>query len=121
MTPLLARTSVATMSAGVDVVSVIADDGANASKPYMASGKYIERMHGACRGCRYDPSARTGPRACPFTVLYWEFLLTRGPGLAHHARFRPQLASAARLGEDARRDVLAEAGAVRRRCADGQA
>nr|WP_306441567.1 hypothetical protein [Halomicronema hongdechloris] len=45
-----------------------------ASKPYAASANYINRMSDYCRGCAYDPKARTGDKACPFNVFYWDFL-----------------------------------------------
>lgn len=44
------------------------------SKPYCASGAYINRMSDYCRGCRYRPKERSGEQACPFTTLYWDFL-----------------------------------------------
>ena len=51
-----------------------ADGGLLASKPYAASGAYIDRMSDYCRPCRYDPKAKAGPRACPFNLLYVHFL-----------------------------------------------
>ena len=45
-----------------------------ASKPYVASGAYIQRMSNYCKGCRYDPKIRVGENACPITTLYWRFL-----------------------------------------------
>ena len=56
-------------------MALFADGGLLASKPYAASGAYIDRMSDYCRACRYDPAAKSGPDACPFNILYWNFLV----------------------------------------------
>ncbi len=55
-------------------MSQFADGGLLASKPYAASGAYINRMSNYCANCAYDVKARTGPNACPFNALYWDFI-----------------------------------------------
>jgi deoxyribodipyrimidine photolyase-related protein len=55
-------------------MATFGDGGLLASKPYVASAAYINRMSNYCGGCRYDPKARTGENACPFNYLYWTFL-----------------------------------------------
>jgi deoxyribodipyrimidine photolyase-related protein len=55
-------------------MSQFADGGLLASKPYAASGAYINRMSDYCGNCRYDVKQRIGPKACPFNALYWEFI-----------------------------------------------
>tara|TARA_R100000005_G_scaffold96599_3_gene84986 strand:- start:10275 stop:11813 length:1539 start_codon:yes stop_codon:yes gene_type:complete len=51
-----------------------ADGGVMASKPYAASGKYIQRQGDHCKECRYTPSRMTGEGACPYNALYWRFI-----------------------------------------------
>lgn len=56
-------------------MSQAADNGLTASKPYAASGAYISRMSDYCKGCAYSPKVSSGENACPFTTLYWDFLM----------------------------------------------
>ncbi|MGL6133698.1 MAG: cryptochrome/photolyase family protein, partial [Prochlorococcaceae cyanobacterium] len=62
------------MQTNVLGMGLFADGGLLASKPYAASGNYINRMSSYCKGCRYNVKQRTGPDACPFNALYWDFL-----------------------------------------------
>ncbi len=55
-------------------MSQFADGGLLGSKPYAASGAYINRMSDYCGNCRFDVKQRTGPDACPFNALYWDFI-----------------------------------------------
>ena len=55
-------------------MSQFGDGGMLASKPYASSGAYINRMSDYCRSCRFDVKQRTGPDACPFNALYWDFI-----------------------------------------------
>lgn len=54
---------------------LFADDGLLASKPYAASGAYINRMSNYCQNCSYKVTIKNGPDACPFNYLYWDFFL----------------------------------------------
>ncbi len=55
-------------------MSQFADGGLLASKPYAASGAYIDRMSDYCGTCRYDVKRKAGAQACPFNYLYWDFV-----------------------------------------------
>ena len=69
-------------------MSQFADGGLLATKPYVSSAAYIDRMSDYCKGCHYDKKLREGERACPFNALYWDF----------HARNKGKLANNPRIG-----------------------
>jgi deoxyribodipyrimidine photolyase-related protein len=97
-------------------MSQYGDGGAMASKPYIASGKYIERQSGGslCARCRYRPGERTGERACPFTTLYWDFLARHEALLAANPRTVMQVKNLQRLDAAERARIAERAGAIRR-------
>ena len=95
-------------------MSQYADGGVMASKPYAATGKYIDRMSNHCRGCAFKPALRTGPQACPFTTLYWDFLLRHEQRFASHPRMALQIKNVQRLDATERTAITARAAAVRR-------
>jgi deoxyribodipyrimidine photolyase-related protein len=67
-------------------MSQFADGGVLASKPYAASGAYINRMSDYCGGCAYKVKERTGPTACPFNPLYWDFIARHRSRIAGNPR-----------------------------------
>lgn len=72
-------------------MSQYGDGGIVGTKPYCASGNYIQRMGNHCAGCRYNPKKATGPDACPFTTLYWSFLDRHRERFKHNRRMGFQL------------------------------
>ena len=90
-----------------------ADGGLMASKPYVATGKYIERMSDHCRGCRFKPGERTGPRACPFTTLYWDFLGRHEQRFAAHPRMALQVKNLQRIAPAERAAISERAAQIR--------
>ncbi len=67
-------------------MALFADNGLMASKPYAASGAYINRMSDYCAGCAYDVKNSTGARACPFNYLYWDFMARHADRFAANPR-----------------------------------
>jgi len=94
-------------------MSQFADGGVMASKPYCATGKYIQRMSPHCKGCRYDPAQRSGDTACPFTTLYWDFLMSHEAALAGNPRMALQVKNVARLTDEQKQAVRDRAAAIR--------
>ncbi len=95
-------------------MSQYADGGLMASKPYVATGKYIQRMSPYCHGCRYDPAQRTGDAACPFTTLYWDFLMRHEALLAANPRMALQVKNLTRLSDAQQQAIRERAAAIRR-------
>jgi deoxyribodipyrimidine photolyase-related protein len=94
-------------------MSQYADGGLMASKPYAATGKYIERMSNYCKKCPYSPAKRVGPKACPFTTLYWDFLLRHESRLASNPRMALQVKNLARITDSERDQIRAQAQSLR--------
>lgn len=67
-------------------MSQFADGGFLATKPYISSGAYIDRMSDYCKTCRYDKKVRIWENACPFNALYWDFLIRHQNKLSHNPR-----------------------------------
>lgn len=85
------------MVPNVSGMALWADGGQMMSKPYAASGRYISRMSNHCRGCRFDPTRRTGEAACPLTTLYWDFIDRNREVLSDNHRMRMAVANLDRI------------------------
>jgi deoxyribodipyrimidine photolyase-related protein len=55
-------------------MSQFADGGIVATKPYVSSANYINKMGNYCTKCDYSHTKKIGENACPFNSLYWNFL-----------------------------------------------
>jgi deoxyribodipyrimidine photolyase-related protein len=94
-------------------MSQYADGGLMASKPYVATGKYIQRMSNYCSGCVYNPAERTGEKACPFTTLYWDFLLRHEQAMRFNQRMSMQVRNLERISCAEREAIRARAKELR--------
>lgn len=86
-----------------------ADGGVVGTKPYAASGRYIERMSNYCQGCRFDPAKRTGPDACPFTTFYWDFLIRHQRRFSANRRMSMIVRNVDRIAPQERTAITADA------------
>ncbi|MGF1578449.1 MAG: cryptochrome/photolyase family protein [Gemmataceae bacterium] len=95
-------------------MSQFADGGFLGSKPYAATGKYIKRMSNYCDHCQYNPTKSTGKDACPFTTLYWDFLMRHEERLKANTRMQLQLRNLDRLDEKEKKEIREHAKALRK-------
>lgn len=95
-------------------MSQYADGGLMASKPYIATGKYIDRMSNYCSECRYKPGESTGEAACPFTMLYWDFLMRHEEKLSGNQRMYLQVRNLGRLSKEKKAAIRRQAEDFRR-------
>ena len=87
-------------------MALFADGGIMASKPYAASGKYIQKQGDHCKHCQYDPKKVTGEGACPYNSLYWHFIDRHNELLSQNPRMGLILGGWRRRGDDDRAAVL---------------
>ena len=92
-------------------MSQFADGGLLASKPYAASGAYINRMSNYCGSCRYAVKQRTGPDACPFNALYWDFIARHRSKIAHNPRMAQMVRTYDKFADDEQQRITASAAA----------
>ncbi|MET4129896.1 cryptochrome/photolyase family protein [Roseovarius sp. MBR-6] len=90
-------------------MSQFADGGIIASKPYVSSGNYISKMSDYCGTCAYSVKTRTGPDACPFNLLYWDFLIRHRDRFGQNPRMGPVYRTWDRMAADHRESVLRDA------------
>jgi deoxyribodipyrimidine photolyase-related protein len=93
-------------------MALFADGGRFTSKPYVASGAYIDRMSNHCKGCAYSPgaaqAAKSGKPVCPFTQLYWRFVDRHEAALAANPRTVMMARNVARLSAAARERIRSQ-------------
>lgn len=93
-------------------MSQYADGGLLASKPYAASGAYIDRMSDYCGSCAYSVSAKTGAKACPFNLLYWDFIARHADRFRKHPRMAQMVRTWDRMDERKQAIIRAESAAL---------
>jgi len=94
-------------------MSQFADGGLLATKPYVSSAAYIDRMSDYCKGCHYDKKARLGERACPFNALYWDFYQRNAHTLARNPRIGMAYRQLEKMDPQAIADFQAQAAWVK--------
>ncbi len=100
-------------------MSQFADGGVVGSKPYAASGAYIDRMSDYCAGCRYDVKQKAGEGACPFNPLYWDFLIRNREKLGNNPRMGQMYRTWEKMGDEKKEAARESAASVLERLDDG--
>ena len=101
-------------------MSQFADGGIVGSKPYVSSGAYIDRMSDYCKTCAYKVKDKTGPDACPFNLLYWDFLVRHRDRFSNNPRMGNMYRTWDRMNETRREMVLQDAKALLSRMDSGE-
>ncbi|BDX06090.1 cryptochrome/photolyase family protein [Planctobacterium marinum] len=84
---------------------LFADGGTLASKPYAASGSYINKMSDYCKGCHYKVQQKLGEQACPFNYMYWNFLIENQASFAKNPRMSMIYNTLGKKSDSEKRDI----------------
>lgn len=87
---------------------LFADGGYLASKPYAASGAYINKMSDYCKNCAFSVGEKSGPDACPFNYLYWDFLMRNKDILKGNPRLSMPYSTLARMDENRKAQIASD-------------
>ena len=87
---------------------LFADGGILGSKPYAASGAYIDRMSDYCKNCRYDVKAKLGDKACPFNYLYWNFHIENEERIGKNPRLAMPYRTLAKMSPEKRAEIVSD-------------
>ncbi|MCS7249232.1 MAG: cryptochrome/photolyase family protein [Anaerolineales bacterium] len=90
-------------------MALFADGGLMASKPYLASGAYINRMSDYCHTCAFDVKQKLGEKACPFNYLYWNFLLQHQRRLCNNPRMTTAYQVLRKMPEEQKQQICHQA------------
>lgn len=101
-------------------MSQFADGGMLASKPYAASGAYINRMSDYCKSCDYAVSKKTEGNACPFNALYWDFLIRNRGNLEGNARLSRVYQNWERMDADKKKSYRSKAQSLLKKLDSGE-
>ena len=90
-------------------MSQFADGGVVASKPYVSSGAYINKMSNYCKSCKFKVAEKVGKDACPFNALYWHFLSRNRDKFQGNPRMAQMYRTWDRMNEDHKNNVIKSA------------
>lgn len=88
---------------------LFADNGYLGSKPYAAGGSYINKMSDYYKNCAYDVKVKSGPKACPFNYLYWNFMIENESRLRKNPRLGVAYSTLNKMPEEKRTSIRREA------------
>ena len=93
----------------VSGMTLFADGGYLASKPYASSGAYINKMSTYCKKCDYKVAVKNGPTACPFNYLYWDFLMRNAETLSNNPRMGMPYRTLAKMDDVKKQTIVSDA------------
>jgi deoxyribodipyrimidine photolyase-related protein len=94
-------------------MSQYADGGVLATKPYVSSSAYIDRMSDYCKGCRYSRKEKNNEKSCPFDTLYWDFLSSQRKTFDKNPRMAMMLKNLDRKPDEERAAISSHAKLLR--------
>ena len=101
-------------------MTLYADGGYLASKPYIAGGAYINRMSNYCKRCTYKVSKKNGPDACPFNYLYWNFVIEHEDKLSGNQRMSHSYRTLAKMDDEKLKSIRSNAARFLNAVDDGE-